>query len=529
MRRALCIVGVLVLAAQLPLWGYDTSPSFWQVVPEVIWAPATGGGTWVTELQITNMGPSETAIWLYFDTSAGNGNILMLPGMINPLNSVKYANILSTIDALDSTAAVYYGKVGGLAVFTDEALIQVQAKTVNGNYGKTFPGLNVTVGNTLGTGRPMMVQGLVRNATYRTSIGVYNVGGGASYTLRFTIYDATHGVVGASFDKTLNALGFMSFNPFTQAGITTGDYDNCWLYVEVLSGGTDAQAPMVYGSLANNYTNDTYALMAKTYSPLLAYETSPAFCKIVPEVIWAAATGGGTWATEVAITNFGPTTSGIQVYFDYAGASRGPFQVHAGLEKDHSVTFSNILAAIDALDPDIFDYYGRVGALALVVTDQTNTIQVQAKTVNGNFGKTFPGLTYNIEGTSAAQNRPMLIQDLVKSSTYRTSVGVYNTSSNYTYVVRFTIFNANHALVGSAFDRTLSPNAFLSFNPFTQAGVTAGDYDNCWLYVEVISGGTDAQGLMCYGSLANNYTNDTYALMAKQYGYGPPPPAPIRH
>jgi len=60
----------------------------------------------------------------------------------------------------------------------------------------------------------------------------------------------------------------------------------------------------------------------------------------------------------------------------------------------------------------------------------------------------------------------------------------------------------------------------LSFNPFVQAGVPSGTYDNCWLLIEVTVGGYVTGGLMCYGSLANNYTNDTYALMAKQYGGG---------
>ena len=268
MKKGLCIVGFLILAAQLPLWGYDTSPSSWQVVPEVIWAAASGGGTWVTEVQITNFGPNPVSLRLYFDSTAGYDVEGIDIGPIPVNNSVKYVNILATMDALDSTAQVYYGLVGGLWLndLSGANTFQVQAQTVNGNYGKTFPGLNIVVGNTLGTGRPMMVQGLVRNATYRTSIGVYNLSGSTSYTLRFTIYNATYGVVGASFDKEFNVLGFMAFNPFTQAGITTGDYDNCWLYVEVLTGGTDAQAPMVYGSIANNYTNDTYALMAKQYS-----------------------------------------------------------------------------------------------------------------------------------------------------------------------------------------------------------------------------------------------------------------------
>jgi hypothetical protein len=266
MKRTLLVAGFLVLAAGLPLWGYDTSPSTLQVVPEAIWAAATGGGTWVTGIQITNFGPGPEPAYInvYFDTASYHAPISVTLGPIPWRNSVKYANILETLDALDFTSTAYYGQVGALYLYASDAF-QVQAQTVNGNYGKTFPGLNVVAGNTLAQDRPMMIQGLVRNATYRTSVGVYNASG-FSLTVRFTIINATNGTVGASFERTLYESGFSSFNPFVQAGITTGDYDNCYLYVEVTAGGTGDQAVMLYGSIANNYTNDTYALMAKQYS-----------------------------------------------------------------------------------------------------------------------------------------------------------------------------------------------------------------------------------------------------------------------
>ena len=266
MKKLLCVVGFLVLAAGLPLWGYDTSPAQYQVVPEAIWAAATGGGTWVTEVQITNYGAAAASILVFFDTSAGPGNQITLPGTIPSMNSVKYANILSTIDALDPSATVYYGKVGALLVNQSNgaAVIQVQAQTVNGNYGKTFPGLNDVEGNTAVQGRPMIIQGLVRNATYRTSVGVFSTSE-LTCTVRFTIYNSAYGVVGSYFEKTVGPYTHLSFNPFVQAGITSGDYDNCWLYIEVTAGGEPNYGLFSYGSLANNYTNDTYALMAKQY------------------------------------------------------------------------------------------------------------------------------------------------------------------------------------------------------------------------------------------------------------------------
>jgi len=266
MKKALCIAGFLILAAQLPLWGYDTSPALFQVVPEAIWAAATGGGTWVTEVQITNFGASAASIVVFFDTSAGAGNFITLPGTIPSMNSVKYSNIVATIDAVDPSATVYYGKAGGLWVANASSEnIQVHAQTVNANYGKTFPGLNIIAGNTALQGRPMIIQGLIRNATYRTSVGVYNIDSSVNYVIRFTIYNSAYAVVGSYFEKTVLPFSQISFNPFVQAGVTSGDYDNCWLYIEVTTGSTGNGA-MFYGSLANNYTNDTYTLMAKQYT-----------------------------------------------------------------------------------------------------------------------------------------------------------------------------------------------------------------------------------------------------------------------
>jgi len=264
MKKLLCVAGFLVLAAGLPLWGYDTSPATIQVVPEAIWAAATGGGTWVTEVQITNFGASAASIQVYFDTGT-SGAPINLPGTIPSMNSVKYANILATIDSADPSATVYYGKAGGLWVLCLSAQnIQVHAQTVNANFGKTFPGLNLVSGNSALQGRPMIIQGLIRNASYRTSVGVYNVDVSVTYTLRFTIYNSAYAVVGSYFEKTVNPYTQISFNPFVQAGVTSGDYDNCWLYIEAITGST-GYGPVFYGSLANNYTNDTYALMAKQY------------------------------------------------------------------------------------------------------------------------------------------------------------------------------------------------------------------------------------------------------------------------
>ncbi|MDH4270772.1 MAG: hypothetical protein OEW18_02215 [Candidatus Aminicenantes bacterium] len=266
MKRLLCFIGFLALAAQLPLWCYDSSPSTWQIVPEVIYAPATGGGAWVTELQITSLGTVPANIYVYFDYAGGSRGVFTLYTGLAQYRSVRFSNVLSELQALDPSFT-YFGRVGSLYCYTEDvnSLIQIQARTVNGNYGKTFPGLTPLEGNTAAEGRPMMIQDLVQNATYRTSVGIYN-SDSISITVTLTIVDADNLTVGAPFTKTLNAYGFLSFNPFTQAGVPTGTYANCWLYINVTSGGSASNGLMSFGSIANNFTNDTYALIARMYN-----------------------------------------------------------------------------------------------------------------------------------------------------------------------------------------------------------------------------------------------------------------------
>jgi hypothetical protein len=201
-------------------------------------------------------------------------------------------------------------------------------------------------------------------------------------------------------------------------------------------------------------------LVLASQLPLWGYDMDPTSIKVVPEAIWALATGGGTWVTELQIANHGGFIAVIDVWLYYSGGSRGPIRVHDGLGNMRSVRFSNILATLDALDPGAFDYYGRVGALLIKTENASCLIQVQAKTVNGNFGKTYPGLT-PLAGTTADNSKGMVILDIVKNATYRTSVGVFNTSASTTFSVIFFIRDGAGAMVGSYFEKTLAPHLFI--------------------------------------------------------------------
>jgi len=268
MKKFLCLAAFLVLAAGLPLMAYDQSPHYWQVLPEATWAAATGGGTWVTEVQITCMTTAAATVNVYFYYNGGETGSFVLYNGLDLYHSARYSNILATIDALDSGGTVYYGKAGAIWFWTSDVgqKIIVQARTVNGSYGKTFPGLGVVEANSAAQGRQMVIEDLVQNSSYRTNIGVFNSSNTATYTIQFIIINSANSTVGVPFSMTLGPYAFRTFNPFNLAGVPAGTYSNCWLYINPTAGGSDVRGVMCYGSLANNSSNDTYALIARMFN-----------------------------------------------------------------------------------------------------------------------------------------------------------------------------------------------------------------------------------------------------------------------
>jgi hypothetical protein len=126
---------------------YDNSPATTVIFPEVIWAPATGGGTWTTDIQFyTRNGTNPISYTVFFMPQgvAGYwGGFTMTGPDVQSL--LLYPNFLSFVDSWDTNAAhVYYGKVGAIWIdTTGGATILGQAKTKHsGGYGKTFNGLN---------------------------------------------------------------------------------------------------------------------------------------------------------------------------------------------------------------------------------------------------------------------------------------------------------------------------------------------------------------------------------------------------
>ena len=240
---------------------YDNGPSNLQVMPEAVWASASGGGTWVTEVQIVDAtGGSQVSVYFNYIGGVRRGPFTLWTGTAAG-SKVKYTNILQQLGTLDG-GYTYYGKGGTVEFVTQDGshIVQVTARTVNGNYAKTFPGLNVVNAETADTARVMLIQNYTNNVTYRSTCGFYNPTAD-SITVEYTLLNGSGAQIGSQFSKTLVGHDFVSFSPFTEAGVAypANSYDNVILRVRPTSG---TGSVMCFGASANNASNDPASHLA---------------------------------------------------------------------------------------------------------------------------------------------------------------------------------------------------------------------------------------------------------------------------
>jgi hypothetical protein len=496
--------------------GAFNQPSGHIVLPECIWAPATGGGIWVSDVQITDV-TGGSVVSAYFSAGGGvrRGPTPLWTNVDGGRRSVTFSNLLSYLSAYDS-GFTYYGKVGAVEFVTqDEShLIQVGARTLNGDYSKTFPGLSLSEENLAVASRPMMIQEFTNNATYRSTCGFFNPTS-SPVTVQFRLLDGSSATIGSAFTKTFLGYDFMAFSPFDEAGVPypTYSYDNVYLLVNPTSG---VGSLMCFGASANNNSNDPAAHLAVQFQG--AYDNSPANYVILPECIWAPALGGGMWVSEVQVTDL-TGGSEVSVYFSYGGGRRQGTHLWTNMGgAGRSMKYGNILFSPWGSTPIL---YGKVGPVEFVTQDAAHKIQVAARTLNAqpghwewNYSKIFPGLQL-VDSNTANTAREMIIQNYTNNATYRSTCGFFNPTAD-SVTVEFRLYDENGVVIGSSFTKTFVGYDFKAFNPFNEAGVPypGASCDNVILSIRPTSG---TGKLMCFGASANNNTNDPAAHMAVQY------------
>jgi len=235
----------------------------------------------------------------------------------------------------------------------------------------------------------------------------------------------------------------------------------------------------------------------------------------MPEAIWAPATGGGTWTTQLQVyTRVATSSVTLRVYFlpSATGALRGPIDI-AGPAQHRMMRWTNILSTLNNLDTG-FDYSGKVGALWITTLDETQRISVQARnTHTGGYGKTINGVDPFAAGNYGQFSpwRALMIQGIYKGNVYRSTLVLFNAHGGQ-IIVRVALIDHNDVWLGWQ-DITMPGWSFRAFDPFAQFGVATNHF-NCRIWVAPLSG---TGQIMAIGATANNTTNDPSAHVAIQY------------
>jgi hypothetical protein len=249
------------------------------------------------------------------------------------------------------------------------------------------------------------------------------------------------------------------------------------------------------------------------------FDFSPSHYIIVHEAIWAPATGGGTWMTEWQITDHtqgGGTVVECYAYL-YGEAWRGPFTIWTSGGTYYSYKSSNLLSRVQNVDPVNSDYYGKVGCIQFATQDTDHVIQVNARTYNGNYSKTFNGTPQTLQANICEGDFEMFLMNMPNNTTYRPAMGIANLNAN-SITVQITLVDYQNGTLGSTFSKTLSGWTFDSFNPYVEAG--APSYSNCWIWINPTAGTGEAYP---FGATSNNFTNDPAAHVAIPFDFEPPP------
>jgi hypothetical protein len=229
------------------------SPDGVKYVPSVIWAPAAGGGTWLSEVQIWATTPGTTVNCGFIYDGGSRGVTLWTSSAENAC--FRTANILEHLASLDP-AFDYYGRSGALELYrTSGGLIQVMARTYHsGGYAKTICGVSALTSNTASFGRYVMIMNVMQSSNYRTFLTLLNVNMDCTVDIQIV----QNGTVIGSFSKYIDSWGngYLAFNVFAEAGLT-GTYANCIVLITAQDTGVGEQGMVLCsGATAHNGTND---------------------------------------------------------------------------------------------------------------------------------------------------------------------------------------------------------------------------------------------------------------------------------
>lgn len=237
-------------------------------------------------------------------------------------------------------------------------------------------------------------------------------------------------------------------------------------------------------------------------------QDEPEHIKIIPEAIWANASGGGYWQTEVQVVAHDDGTE-LEAQFYYGGGSFRNVDLSVTLDQFETFKTSNILDYMGGIDTG-YDYFNKVGALVIGTQGGAYDIHVNVRTWHSNgYAKSFKGMNWN-EGLYINETvTDGIIMNLFQDADQRSSVAFFNVHIN-SITVDVSIVNSNGTIVGTPFQKTITGWDFQAFDPFAEAGLTDDTYSNHYVYISRATSSNNGD-LFLIGASANNATNDPSA------------------
>lgn len=384
----------------------EPPPSYRAFVAAVAHAPGAGSTQWRTNLAVVNRTTVPVEAVLTFLPYASGGVPVERRTTVAVLGALEWEDVLVSLFGFSTSASVK-----GSVQIVSSAPLTITARTYNqaatGSFGQYYQA--VAAGGGYGSGVAAYIPQLKKNASFRSNVGVLNVGEGTA-SVEVRVFNSLGQQVGATVQRDVPAGRYWQWDDVLgprYAG--TGDMDTAYAVVRVLTPGARVWS---YGSVVDNATGDP------TTVPGLAGIAVDAF--FLPSVAHAPGAGGTQWRTNVAVMNPAAAPANLTLtFFPYAGG--GTIQERSvSLGPGAAVEWVDVLVRLFGMS-STSSVKGSLRVLAngpLVLGSRTYN-----QTAAGTFGQYYPAVSGWDALSSGASGT---IGYLKKTSAFRSNLGVIN-------------------------------------------------------------------------------------------------------
>jgi len=447
-------------------------------VSSVAHAPGAGGTRWRTDLAVVNRGTSAVALTLTF-WPYGSGDGVPVTYSLAAGATVEWKDVLVSLFQQTSTS------VKGSVQIDAGAPVLISSRTYNqaatGTYGQEYPA--ITAGAALTAGHRAYLPQLAKSATFRTNVGVLNVGT-ADVTVAIKLFTAAGTQTGGTRTATVAPARYWQQDDiFTSTG--AGAQNDAYATVEVQTAGG---AVWAYASVIDNATGDPTTVPVQ-----LATRPGP---YLVSSQAHLPGLGGTVWRSTLSLVNGGAAEAALTLtYWPYG--SGAPVVRERTLAAGAAVTWQDVLVSLFGED----EAANVKGSVAIA---SSQPVVVGSRTFNqaaaGTFGQGYPAITTD---QALVHGQVGVIPQLKKNASTRTNIGVLNVGGA-DVIVEIRLFGPSGAQVGAAETATVAASRYWQQDDiFVAAG--AGSQDIAYATVEVQ---TPGGAVWAYGSVIDSVTGD---------------------